>query len=60
MEVTNTFKGLDLTEKVPDELWMDVHNIVQQVVTKSIPKKRKCEDKWLSEKALQIAEEKEK
>ena len=40
--VTNRFKGLDLIDRVPEELWMEVHNIVQKVVTKTIPKKRKC------------------
>ena len=48
------------SDRVPEELWTEVHNIVQEVVTKSIPKKKKCEDKWLSEKALQIAEREEK
>ena len=40
MEVTNRFKGLDLIDRVPEELWMEVHNIVQEVVTKTIPKKK--------------------
>ena len=58
MEVTNKFKGLDLVDRVPEELWMEVHNIVQEAVTKTIPKKKKCNKaKWLSEEALQIAEE---
>ena len=57
MQVTNRFKELDLTERVPEELWMEVHNIVQEVVIKTIPKKKKCKKaKWLSEEALQIAE----
>ena len=57
MEVTNRFKGLDLTEKVPDELWMDVRDIVQEAVIKIIPMEKKCKKaKWLSEEALQIAE----
>ena len=61
MEVTNTFRGLDLIDKVPEELWIEVRNIVQEVVIKIIPKKKKCKKvKWLSEEALQIAEEKEK
>ena len=53
--VTDRFKGLDLI--VPEELWMDVRNTVQEAVTKSIPMKKKCKKaKWLSEEALQIAE----
>ena len=57
VEVANRFKGSDLIDKVPKELWTDVHNIVQEVVTKTIPKKKKCKKtKWLSEKALQITE----
>ena len=56
--MTNGFKGLDLVDRVPEELWTEVHNIVQKAVTKIIPKKKKCEKaKWLSEEALQIAEE---
>ena len=52
----NRFKGLDLVDRVPEELWMEVHNIVQAVMTKTIPKKNKCKKaKWLSEEALQIA-----
>ena len=42
VEVTNRFKGLDLIDRVPEELWMEVHNIVQKVVIKTIPKKKKC------------------
>ena len=58
MDVTNRFKGLDLIDRVPEELWMEVHNIVQEVVNKTIPKKKKCKKaKWLSEEALQIADE---
>ena len=54
----NRFKTLDLVNRMPEELWMKVHNIVQEVVTKTIPKKKKCKKaKWLSEEALQIAEE---
>ena len=54
MEVMNRFKGLDLVDRVPEELWME---IVQEVVTKTIPKKKKCSKaKWLSDEALQIAE----
>ena len=57
MGVTNRFEGLDLIDRVPDELWTEVHNIVQEVVIKTIPKKKKCKTaKWLSEEALQIAE----
>ena len=52
----NRFKGLDLVDRVPEELWMEVHNIVQEVVTKTIPKKKKCKKvKWLSEKVSKIA-----
>ena len=52
----NRFKGLDLTDRLPDELWMEVHDIVQETGIKTIPKKKTCEKaKWLSEKALQIA-----
>ena len=59
MEVTNRFKGLDLIDRVPEELWTKVHDIVQEVVIKTIPKKKKCKKtKWLSEEALQIAEKK--
>ena len=54
--VRNRFKGLDLVERVPEELWTEVHNIVQKAVTKTIPKKKKCKKaKRLSEEALQIA-----
>ena len=57
VEVTNRFKGLDLINRVPEELWMEVHDIVQEVVIETIPKKKKCKTaKWLSEEALQIAE----
>ena len=56
MEVTNRFKGLDLIDRVPDELWMEAHDIVQETGNKTIPKKKKCKKaKWLSEEALQIA-----
>ena len=55
MEVTNRFKGLDLTDRVPDELWTEVHDIVQETGTKTIPKKKKYKKaKWLPEEALQI------
>ena len=54
----NRFKGLDLVDRVPEELWMEVHDIVQDVVIKTITKKKKCKKaKWLSEEALYIAEE---
>ena len=56
VEVRNRFKGLDLIDRVPDELWMEVRDIVQETGIKTIPKKKKCKKaKWLSEKALQIA-----
>ena len=54
VEVTNRFKGLDLIDRVPEELWMEVHDIVQEAGIKTIPKKKKCKKaKWLSEEALQ-------
>ena len=54
-EVRNTFKGLDLIDRVPDELWTEVHDIVEETGIKTIPKKRKLKKaKWLSEEALQI------
>ena len=57
MEVTNRFKGLDLRDRVPEELWTEVHDIVHEAVIKTIPKKKKCKKtKWLSEEALQTAE----
>ena len=57
VEVTDRFKGLDLIDRVPEELWTEVHDIVQEAVIKTIPKKKKCKKaKWLSEDALQIAE----
>ena len=55
MEVRNRFKGLDLIDKVPEELWTEVCNIVQEVVVKTIPKKKFKKAKWLPEEALQIA-----
>ena len=56
VEVRNRFKGLDLTDRVPDELWTEVCDIVQETRIKTIPKKKKCKKaKWLSEEALQIA-----
>ena len=56
MEVGNRFKGLDLIDRVPDELWTEVRDIVQETGIKTTPKKKKCQKaKWLSEEALQIA-----
>ena len=56
MEVRNRFKGLDLIDRVPDELWNEVRDIVQETGIKTIPKKKKCKKaKWLSGEALQIA-----
>ena len=61
MEVTNRVKGLDLVHIVPEELWTEVYNTVQEVETKTIPQKKKCKKpKWLYEEALQIAEERRK
>ena len=55
-EVRNRFKGLDLIDRVPDELWMEVRDTVQETGIKTIPMEKKCKKaKWLSEKALQIA-----
>ena len=55
--MTNRFKGLDLIDRVPEELWMEVRDIVQKAVIKTIPMEKKCKKaKWLSEEALQIAE----
>ena len=57
VEVINRFKRLDLIDRVPDELWTEVRDIVQETGSKTIPKKKKCKKaKWLSEEALQIAE----
>ena len=57
MEVRNRFKSLDLIDRVPDELWMEICDIVQEALIKNIPEKNKCkEEKWLSEETLQIAE----
>ena len=56
VELTNKFKGLDVIDRVPEDLWTEVHNIVQQATIKTIPKENKCKKtKWLSEEALQIA-----
>ena len=55
--MTNRFKGLDLIDRVPEELWTEVHDIVQEEVIKTIPKKKKCKKaKWLSEEALKRPE----
>ena len=57
MEVTNRFKGLDLIDRVPEELWTEIRDIIQEAGIKTIPEKKKCKKaKWLSEEALQIAE----
>ena len=54
--MTNRFKGLDLIDRAPEELWTEVHDIVQETGIKNIPKKKKCKKaKWLSDEALQIA-----
>ena len=59
MEVTNRFKGLDLIDRVPEELWTGLPDIVQEAVIKTIPKRKKCKKaKWLSEEALKMAEKK--
>ena len=56
MEVRNRFKGLDLIDRVPDELWKEVRDVVQEIGIKTIPMEKKCKkEKWLSEEALQIA-----
>ena len=61
VEETNRFKGLDLIDRVPDELWTEVCDILQETGNKTIPKKKKCKKaKWLSEEALQIAVKEEK
>ena len=55
-EVTNRFQGLDLIDRMPEELWTEIHDIVQEAVIKTIPKEKKCKKaKWLSEEDLQIA-----
>ena len=57
VEVTNRLQGLDLIDRVPEELWMEVHDIVQEAVIKTIPLKKKCKKaNWLSEETLQIAD----
>ena len=56
VEVRNRFKGLDPIDRVPDELWTEVHDTIQETGIKTIPKKKKCKKaKWLLEEALQIA-----
>ena len=60
VEVTNRFKRLDLVNSVPEDLWTEVHNVLQEMVKKIIPKKKKSKKaKWLSEEALQIVEARE-
>ena len=60
MEVRNRFKCLDPIDRVPEELWMEVHDIVQETGIKTIPMEKKCKKaKWLSEEAFQIAEKRE-
>ena len=57
VEVTYRFKGLDLIDRVPEELWTEAHDIVQEAVNKTVPKKKKCKKaKWLCQEVLQIAE----
>ena len=61
VEVTNRFKGLDLIDRVPEKLWTEVRDIVQETGIKTIPKKKKCKKaKWLSEEVLHIAEKRSK
>ena len=56
MEVTNRFKGFNLIDRVPEELWMEVRDIVQETGIKTIPKKKKCKKaKWLSKETLEVA-----
>ena len=60
MEVTNRFRGLDLVDRGPEDLWTMVQNTIQEVVTKTVPKKKKCKKaKWLSEEVFQVAEKRE-
>ena len=59
--MTKRFKGLDLIDRVPEKLWMEVHDIVQETGIKNFPKKKKCKKaKWLSEEALKIAEKRKR
>ena len=61
VEVRNRFKALDLIDRVPEELWKEVHNIVQEVVIKTISKKKKCKKaKWLSEEVMKKLSQEEK
>ena len=61
VEMTSRFNGLDMVDRVPEELWTEVHNIVQQTVIKTMPKKKKCKKaKWFSEEVLKIAEKRRK
>ena len=61
VKVRNRFKGLDLIDRVPDELWTEVCDIVEKTGSKKIPTKKKCKkEKWLSEEALQIAVKEDK
>ena len=61
MGVRNRFKGLDLIDRVPEELWTEIRDIIQEAGIKTIPEKKKCKKaKWLSEEVLQTAEKKEK
>ena len=58
MEETNRFKGLGLVDRVPEELWTEAHDIIQEAVSRTIPRKMECKKaKWLSEEVLHIAEE---
>ena len=60
VEMRNRFKGLDRIDRVPDELWMEAHDIVQETGRNTIPMEKKCKkEKWLSEEALQTAEKRE-
>ena len=55
--MTNRFKGIDVIDRVPEELWKEICDIVQEAVIKTIPKKKKCKEvKWLSDEALQVVE----
>ena len=61
VEVRNRFKGLDLIDRVPDELWTEVHDIVQEAVIKAIPKKKKCQkEKWLADEAFKSLRKEER
>ena len=60
VKVRKRFKGLNLIDRVPEELWTEVHDIAEEAVIKTIPKKKKCKGKCLSKETLQIAEKEEK